>query len=229
MLICPSAGMRWTGTEIGLEGPDEVQVVQKRAHWEAVYLTKPADSVSWFQPHPGPSLEALEALELPAGASLIDVGGGASTLVDVLLQRGWTDLSVLDISRAALDVVKARLGDQAAGIDWLVADATSWTPDRTYDVWHDRALFHFLTQESHRKAYRHALECAVGQFGHVIIATFAPDGPERCSGLPVLRYDEQSLAKELGPNFRLRDHWREEHHSPAGAMQMFTWCLFERV
>jgi trans-aconitate methyltransferase len=204
-------------------------MVQKRAHWEAVYLTKPADSVSWFQPHPEPSLGALDRLELPSSPSLIDLGGGASNLVDALLQRGWTDLTVLDISRAALEVAKGRLGDQAASVNWLVADITTWKPTRTYDVWHDRALFHFLTRESHRAAYRHALESAVARSGHAIIATFAPDGPERCSGLPVLRYDEGSLAKELGPSFRLQHHWREEHYSPAGQTQMFTWCLFERA
>ena len=206
-----------------------MQWYRKGAHWEAVYLTKPADTVSWYQPYPEPSLGALDRLALPNTASLIDLGGGASNLVDALLQRGWTDLTVLDISRAALDLAKDRLGSRAASVEWLVADVTSWTPARTYDIWHDRALFHFLTQESHRTAYRRALESAVGPSGHAVIATFAPDGPERCSGLPVLRYDERSLAKELGPGFLLRDHWREEHHSPGGASQMFSWCLFERV
>jgi 2-polyprenyl-3-methyl-5-hydroxy-6-metoxy-1,4-benzoquinol methylase len=203
-------------------------MVQKRAHWDAVYLSKVADDVSWFQPHPQPSLAALDWMGVPKGASLIDVGGGASNLVDVLLERGWSGLTVLDISRAALEVAKARLGDGAARINWIVADACTWTPSQTYDVWHDRALFHFLTRESHRQAYCRALDAAVGRSGHVIIATFAPDGPERCSGLPVLRYDEQSLAKELGPGLRLRHHWREEHHTPGGASQMFNWCLFER-
>jgi len=203
-------------------------MVQKRAHWDAVYLSKAPDSVSWFQLHPEPSLAALDWLGVPESASLIDLGGGASNLVDVLLQRGWSDLTVLDISRAALEVAKGRLGDHAAQINWLVADVTTWRPARTYDVWHDRALFHFLTREAHRKAYRHALETAVGRSGHVIIATFAPDGPERCSGLPVVRYDAQSLTKELGPSLKLRHHWREEHHTPGGASQMFNWCLFEK-
>jgi trans-aconitate methyltransferase len=204
-------------------------MVQKRAHWNAVYLTRPADSVSWFQPRPAPSLEALDRLELPNSSSLIDLGGGASHLADTLLRRGWRDLTVLDISRAALDGVKDRLGRRASAVNWMIADVTTWKPTRTYDVWHDRALFHFLTQESHRQAYRQALELAVARSGHVIIATFAPDGPERCSGLPVVRYDEQSLARELGPGVRLRNHWREEHHSPAGESQMFTWCLFDRA
>jgi trans-aconitate methyltransferase len=204
-------------------------MVQKRAHWDAVYLTRPADSVSWYQRHTGPSLEALDQLQLPASASLLDVGGGASNLAGALLRRGWTDLTVLDISRRALDVAKSQLGRRAKRIDWLVADVTSWTPARTYDVWHDRALFHFLTQESHRSAYRRALESAVRRSGHVIIATFAPNGPERCSGLPVRQYDERSLAKELGPGFRLQQHWREEHRPPEGAPQMFSWCLFERA
>ena len=204
-------------------------MVQKRAHWEAVYLTRQPDEVSWYQPYPEPSLAALDRLELSNSASLIDLGGGTSNLIDVLVQRGWTDLTMLDISRAALEVAKGRIGQKASAVNWLVADVTTWKPIRTYDVCHDRALFHFLTRESHRNAYRHVLESAVGRSGHVIIATFAPDGPERCSGLPVLRYDEQSLANELGPGFRLRHHWREEHDSPAGQRQMFTWCLFERT
>ena len=204
-------------------------MAQKRAHWEAVYRTRQADEVSWYQPYPEPSLAALDRLDLPQDASLIDVGGGTSNLVDVLLQRGWSDLAVLDISRTALEIAKGRLGELAASVEWLVADVTTWKPTRTYDVWHDRAVFHFLTREGMRMAYRRTLEAAVAQSGHVIIATFAPDGPERCSGIPVRRYDERSLAKELGPSLRLQHHWREEHHGPAGQRQMFTWCLFERA
>jgi trans-aconitate methyltransferase len=204
-------------------------MVQKRAHWDAVYLTRPADSVSWFQPHPGPSLEALDRLQLPASASLVDVGGGASNMARALLRRGWTDLTMLDISRSALEVAKGRLGRRASAVNWLIADVTTWKPARTYDVWHDRALFHFLTRESQRAAYRQVLETAVGRSGHAIIATFAPDGPQRCSGLPVRRYDEKSLASELGPGFRLLHHWREEHRPPEGATQIFSWCLFGRA
>ena len=204
-------------------------MVQKRAHWEAVYRTKPADSVSWYQPHPESSLTALGKLDVPRSASLIDVGGGTSNLVDVLLQQGWSDLTVLDISRVALEIARGRLGKGAASVEWLVADVTAWNPARTYDVWHDRAVFHFLTREAMRMAYRRAVEAAVARSGHVIIATFAPDGPERCSGIPVRRYDEQSLASELGPSFRLQHHWREKHRTPDGASQMFNWCVFERA
>ena len=128
-----------------------------------------------------------------------------------------------------MEIARSRLGDRAARVNWLVADVTAWTPARTYDVWHDRALFHFLTRKGMRTAYRQALEAAVARSGHVIIATFAPDGPERCSGIPIQRYDQQSLARELGPGLRLQHHWREEHHTPDGASQMFNWCVFERV
>ena len=204
-------------------------MVQKRAHWEAIYLNKEAESVSWFQPHPEPSLAALGKLEIPDSATLIDVGGGASNLVDVLLARGWSDLSVLDISRAGLEIAKTRLGEEAARVNWLAADVTAWKPTRTYDVWHDRALFHFLSTEGQLNAYRQALEAAVARSGHVIMATFAPDGPERCCGLAVRRYDERSLARELGPSVILQHHWREKHCTPDGASQMFTWCVFERT
>lgn len=203
--------------------------MQEQEHWDAVYKTKPADSVSWYQPSPEPSLRALDALRIPATASLIDVGGGASNLVDALLRRGWTELTVLDISAAALQIAKDRLGPFASRVCWEVADITEWLPERSYDVWHDRAVFHFLTSVDQRKAYRRALEKAVSDKGRVIIGTFAPDGPEKCSGLPVQQYDHLMVAKELGSGFRLLGHWREEHRPPNGMPQSFNWCTFERV
>ncbi|MBN9986329.1 class I SAM-dependent methyltransferase [Rhizobium sp. 25PS6] len=201
---------------------------EKREHWDEVYRTKPADSVSWYQPTPGPSLRALDELQLPATASLIDVGGGASSLVDRLVERGWSDLTVLDIAAPALDVAKARLRDEAARITWVVADVTSWQPDRHYDVWHDRAVFHFLTEPEQRLAYRRALETGTAAGSAVIIATFAPDGPERCSGLPVQRYDAVALATEFSSTFALQRDWREEHTTPGGGRQSFQWCIFRR-
>jgi trans-aconitate methyltransferase len=171
----------------------------------------------------------LDELRLPTTASLVDVGAGASTLVDALLQRGWSDLTLVDISEAALRITKERLGPLAGQVQWEVADITSWTPKRAYDVWHDRAVFHFLAEEHQRQDYRRALEAGLTQGGRAVIATFAPDGPERCSGLPIRRHDEQALAGELGPRFRLLRHWREEHRTPGGAVQAFNWCVFEKA
>ncbi|PDS78063.1 class I SAM-dependent methyltransferase [Rhizobium sp. L43] len=200
----------------------------KREHWEDVYRTKAADSVSWYQPTPGLSLRALDELQLPATTSLIDVGGGASSLVDRLVERGWSDLTVLDIAAPALEVAKARLREDAIRVAWVVEDVTVWRPDRHYDVWHDRAVFHFLTEPEQRLAYRRALEIGTAPGGFVIIATFAPDGPERCSGLPVQRYDAAALAADFSPAFTLEHDWREEHATPGGGRQSFQWCVFRR-
>lgn len=203
--------------------------MRDEAHWSAVYRSKPSDSVSWYQPAPEPSLRALERLGVPSSASLIDVGGGASNLVDALIERGWSDLSVLDIAAPALEVSKKRLGEPAAHIHWTVADIATWLPDRTYDVWHDRAVFHFLTLAEERKGYRRALLNGTAPGGFVIIATFAPDGPEKCSGLPIQRYDPESLSRELGSALQLMDAWREAHLTPGGSSQAFNWCVFRRV
>ncbi|PDT28069.1 SAM-dependent methyltransferase [Rhizobium sp. L9] len=200
----------------------------KQEHWDEVYRTKAADNVSWYQPTPAPSLRALDELHVPVTAALIDVGGGASSLVDRLLERGWSDLTVLDIAAPALDVAKARLHGDAARVAWLMADVTEWRPGRCYDIWHDRAVFHFLTEPEQRIAYRRALETGTAPGSVVIIATFAPDGPERCSGLPVQRYDAAALASEFSSAFVLESEWREEHRTPAGGRQSFQWCVFRR-
>ena len=199
------------------------------AHWDDVYRTKPADAVSWYQPFPEPSIKALVEMAVAPTASLVDVGGGASTLVDVLLRRDWSDLTVLDISAAALEVTKGRLGEDGERVHWIAANIANWTPSRSYDVWHDRAVFHFLTDDKQRQAYRRALLAGTHSGSLVIMATFAPEGPERCSGLPVRRYDEQTLGGELGPDFRLLRHWNEDHCTPGGASQAFNWCVFERI
>ena len=198
-------------------------------YWDNVYQTKASDSVSWFQRTPDTSLQIINRFQFPETTSLIDVGGGASTLVDNLAKRDWNDLTVLDVATSALDVAKVRMGPLAAHIDWKVADITDWKPDRTYQVWHDRAVFHFLTTVEQRSAYRRALEAGVALGGTVIIATFAIDGPERCSGLLVQRYDPAALAKELAHEFKLLEHWQEKHITPAGGVQAFNWCVFKRV
>lgn len=198
-------------------------------HWAEVYRTKAPDAVSWYQPRPEPTLRALERLHVRETTSLIDIGGGASTLVDNLIECGWSDVTVLDIAAPALEIAKARLGQVAERVHWEVADITTWNPGRTFDVWHDRAVFHFLTAEEQRQAYRQALRRGLAPDGLVIMATFALDGPERCSGLPVQRYDAASLTEAVGPMLKLADDWREVHITPAGTSQAFTWCAFRRA
>lgn len=203
-------------------------MVQSRddQHWAQVYEEKAPDAVSWYQASPAPSLHALERLGTKASSSIIDVGGGASNLVDALLQLGWSDITVLDIAAPALEAVKSRLGSAANKVHWIVADITNWLPTRKYDVWHDRAVFHFLTEPEQRDAYRRALLDGLSEGGLAIIATFALDGPDKCSGLPVMRYDAESLARELGSSLRLVAGWKEEHQTPWGTKQAFNWCAF---
>jgi 2-polyprenyl-3-methyl-5-hydroxy-6-metoxy-1,4-benzoquinol methylase len=197
-------------------------------HWDNVYRTKAVTSVSWYQPTAEPSLAALDEFKVPNTASLIDIGGGASPLVDNLIERGFSDLTVLDIAAPALEIDRQRLGSAGGRVHWIAADITNWMPDRAYDVWHDRAVLHFLTEAEQRQNYRQALEAALKPGGLAIIATFALDGPERCSGLPVRRYDGAMLAQELGGGFELLKAWRQNHTTPGGAIQSFNWCAFRR-
>lgn len=201
----------------------------RRSHWENVYTSKSEDEVSWFQENPAPSLALIAEAGAGPRSAIIDIGGGASRLVDGLLDRGFADVTVLDLAAAALDTAKARLGERAGRAHWLVADATNWQPPRTYDVWHDRAAFHFLTEAHDRDAYLVRLRQAVKIGGHAIIATFALEGPEKCSGLPVERYDAARLAQTLGPGFKLLHSERDEHATPWGAQQRFQFSLFQRV
>lgn len=200
----------------------------RQTHWETVYTTKAEDEVSWFQASPAPSLEAIARAGAQQASAIIDIGGGASRLVDHLLAQGFIDVTVLDLSGAALDAAKARLGAQAGKVGWIVADVTTWEPPRTYDVWHDRAAFHFLTGESDRVAYLARLARALKIGGHAVIATFALDGPERCSGLPVMRYDAASLGLALGPAFKLIHTSRHEHATPWDSRQVFQFSVFRR-
>ncbi len=201
----------------------------RQEHWNRVYRAKTEAEMSWYQASPTPSLEALHRLDAGPDNSLIDVGAGASSLVDALLQRGWRDLTVLDIAPSAIEAVKARLGADAAKVDWHVADITQWIPSRQYDIWHDRAVFHFLTEPAQREAYRKVLDKALAPGGRAIVATFARGGPEKCSGLPVRRYDGQGLARELGPSLQLLESWQQDHVTPWGSSQAFNWCAFRRA
>ncbi len=180
-------------------GEESYGELSRQAHWQNVYTRKSENEVSWFQENPAPSLELIAQVGATPASAIIDIGGGASRLVDNLIDRGFDDVTVLDLSEAALEAAKARLGTRADQVHWIVADATIWEPQKAYDIWHDRAAFHFLTEEGDRAAYLARLERAVKVGGYAIIATFALDGPERCSGLPVVRYDPASLGQTLGP------------------------------
>jgi len=200
----------------------------RATHWDNVYATKGEAEVSWFQDNPAISLEMIRATNPDRGAEIIDIGGGASRLVDALLQDGYRHLTILDLSANALEASKKRIGAAASTVDWIVADTTSWRPARTYDVWHDRAAFHFLTDPHDRTAYVERLRIALAPGGQVIIATFAPDGPEKCSGLPVQRHDSASLSVELGPEFELVETRSETHHTPWHSTQAFQFSRFRR-
>ncbi|CAN5503498.1 class I SAM-dependent methyltransferase [soil metagenome] len=200
----------------------------RQAHWQKVYAVKAEKEVSWFQENPAPSLDLIAATGISTDASIIDVGGGASRLVDSLLEQGFRRIAILDLSAKALGAAKKRLGRAGEAVDWIVADITSWKPSSTYDLWHDRAAFHFLTEATDRDAYVGCLKKAVRPGGHVIIATFAQDGPERCSGLPIVRYDPDELASTLGPAFELADSRRHDHMTPGGNTQRFQFSRFLR-
>jgi SAM-dependent methyltransferase len=202
--------------------------VSRKAHWEGVYTTKGEREVSWFQETPAPSLELIALAGLRTDASIIDIGGGASRLVDTLVERNMGQITVLDLSAAALDAAKERLGDKAANVRWEVADITKWQPSQTYDLWHDRAALHFLTDQADQSAYVARLKKALKPGGHVIIGSFALDGPERCSGLPIVRYDAASLSAVLGTDFELIDARRHDHATPWGAVQRFQFSTFRR-
>ncbi len=191
-------------------------------HWDATYRRAAPTLLSWYQQEPTVSLELLEALKVPSNAVVIDVGGGASNLVDALRLRGFLDVSVLDVSEAAIVLTRDRVGD-AVGVQLLHMDALSWRPSRRYDLWHDRAVFHFLVDATDRQRYLAVLQAAVRPRSHAIIATFAPDGPEHCSGLPVARYGPADLASLLAGLFEIVEVRREEHTTPGGITQPFTW------
>ena len=205
-----------------------LSATERRAHWDGVYATRATDQVSWYQPRPGTSLELIARTGLGPGSSVIDVGGGASRLVDALLEAGHARVAVLDIAEAALERARARLGGRADRVEWVAADVTTFRPERRFDIWHDRALFHFLVQERDRLAYREALGSALRPGGQAIIGTFALDGPDRCSNLPVQRYDAAGLSRELGPGYRLLETLGEDHVTPAGTVQRFQFCRFLR-
>jgi SAM-dependent methyltransferase len=200
----------------------------RETHWNDVYRTKGDSDVSWFEEVPRLSLDLIREHAQPTSA-IIDIGGGASRLPDALLGAGYTDVTVLDISAEALAKARARVAAMGGEAQWIVSDVTKWHPVRAYDLWHDRAAFHFLTSAEDQAAYRHVLEQALRSGGTAIIATFAPDGPEKCSGLPVARHDGSSIAAVLGGGFSLERELRHEHRTPWGSVQKFQFSVFRKA
>lgn len=201
----------------------------RKTDWDRVYASKDPAGVSWYQPVPARSLALVEACAVGRNAPIIDVGGGASLLVDNLLERGYTDLTVLDIAGSALALDRERLGAAAESVQWVEADVLELGPQRRYALWHDRAVLHFLTDAGEQRRYVEVLRAALARGGHAIIATFGPDGPQKCSGLDVQRHSVDSLQSLLGDGFQLREHVLEMHPTPFGTEQQFLygwWTLF---
>lgn len=203
--------------------------MDRREYWDGVYNNKAHDEVSWFQPRPETSLGLIGATGLGKGAAVIDVGGGASLLVDHLLDEGYTDLTLLDVSAKALCLTRERLGDRAAKVNWWAEDVTEFTPPRQYDIWHDRAVFHFLADPGERACYVTTAANAVRQGGGLIVAAFSPAGPDKCSGLDVVKYSPAELAAWFSAWFQLVETVEEVHRTPSGAAQHFVYCRFIRT
>jgi len=200
----------------------------KHDHWQNSWGSDPSKK-SWVQERPDLSLKMIAACDLSKDASVLDMGGGASTLVDFLLVDGFSNITVADISKTSLELAQKRLGEQADQVKWVVADACNWQPIQKFDLWHDRAVFHFLTEDSDRAAYKQRLYEFVPKGGFLVMATFAIGGPTKCSGLDIVQYDAQSLANEIGAGFDLLDSQLETHTTPGGALQNFQYVRMQRI
>ena len=198
-------------------------------HWDEIYATRPVDELSWYPREPAVSLRLVLAAAPDRAAAIVDVGSGASSLVDRLLDDGYQDLTLVDVSTRALDQVRARLGEHAGHVTFVGSDVLDWMPEREFAVWHDRAVFHFLTDEQDRATYVERAAAAVRPAGALIVATFAADGPRQCSGRPVRRHEPADLARTFGPAFVLESAEREEHLTPAGIVQPFSWAVLRRT
>lgn len=214
--------MRMASGEMGIVS----SMSDAHSHWNDVYTRKKSDEVSWFRPHLERSMDLMTRAGITTSANVIDVGGGASTLVDDLLARGHQNVSVLDLSEKALDASKERLGERARNVIWLAGDITTLAlPRHAYDFWHDRAVFHFLRDEAQRRNYVRAVRHALKPGGFIVVATFGPDGPTKCSGLDVMRYSADQLHGEFGGEFEKLENVTEVHETPWGAEQQFVYCL----
>lgn len=201
----------------------------RKSHWENIYQTKALENVSWFQPTPETSLEFFERFDVPKTAKVIDVGGGDSYLVDHLLEKGYRDITVLDISAEAINRAKQRLGDKARQVNWVVSDITKFKPTQNYDFWHDRAVFHFLTEGQDISAYVDIAQHSIDQNGVLVMGTFSKQGPTKCSGIDIKQYSEVSLTNTFKTNFEKIDCKTVDHTTPSGSVQNFVFCSFKKV
>ena len=202
--------------------------ISEKEHWEKIYLNKTEEELSWFQPYPKTSMEFLELFNLPLTANIIDIGGGNSHFADVLLERGYTNIWVLDISELAIASAKKRLGEKAIRINWVVADITAFKPSVQFDFWHDRAAFHFLTSEEKINNYISIAEKAIKKDGYLVLGTFSENGPEKCSGLDIKQYSEASMSGRFGVSFERIKCIHEDHLTPSNLVQNFLFCSFRR-
>lgn len=202
--------------------------MDRKEHWENIYRTKRLTEVSWYEPFPETSLTLIKSMNLDKDSRIIDVGGGDSFLADFLLMEGYTNISVLDISEEALGRVQSRLGDRANEINWIVADASEFKPDETYDLWHDRAAFHFLTEKDQVENYVSTLRSAVKPGGFVVLATFSRKGPTKCSGIEIKQYSVDDLNELLKDDFEKLNSQNCQHETPSGSLQDFSFCSFRR-
>jgi ubiquinone/menaquinone biosynthesis C-methylase UbiE len=201
----------------------------RKEHWENIYSTKKLNEVSWYQSTPETSLNLIKELNIPKTASIIDIGGGDSFLIDNLLQLGYENLTLLDISKKAIERAKKRLGKKGKTIKWIEADASNFTPTETYDLWHDRAAFHFLTDENEIKNYLLAAEQGVKESGNLIVGTFSSDGPKKCSGIEITQYSEHALINKFSDSFQKLDCKIIEHETPFNTTQSFVFCSFKKI
>jgi SAM-dependent methyltransferase len=202
--------------------------MSRKEHWENVFATKQETEVSWYQPSPKTSLDLISELNLPKDAKIIDVGGGDSYLIDALLERGFTNITLLDISAKAIERIQDRLGAKANDVTFIVSDVLDFTPTETYDLWHDRASFHFQTEESQIQKYADIVATAVTANGHLIIGTFSENGPKKCSGLDITQYNEASMKAVFEPHFEFLNSITEDHATPFDTIQNFIFCSFKR-
>ncbi|WP_346907528.1 class I SAM-dependent methyltransferase [uncultured Roseibium sp.] len=202
--------------------------ISLKEHWNHAWEKQDDTAVSWFQEKPEPSLSLVERYAPDRTSAFVDIGGGASRLVDALLERGFSDLTVLDLSGSSLEIARQRLGERASGVTWIESDVLDWKPDRRFGIWHDRAAFHFLTTPEDQQRYKDLLDSALQPGGILILGTFAPDGPEKCSGLPVCRHDAATISRVLGDGYELVETLAHDHVTPAGRTQHFSYSVFRR-
>ncbi|MFM2134985.1 MAG: hypothetical protein RL021_385 [Bacteroidota bacterium] len=205
-----------------------METFDRKKHWEDIYQTKQLESCSWYQPAPVTSITLIEDGGIPLSSKIIDVGGGDSFLVDRLLDKGYTDITVLDISEAAIQRAKQRLGSRGEKVNWVVSDVTRFTPNEKYDVWHDRATFHFLTDPAETGKYVEIVEASIAPGGKLIVGTFSETGPKKCSGIEIKQYSQEGLAAVFSKGFTKRSCMNVDHMTPSSTVQNFTFCSFQR-